>query len=125
MALRLVATLAGLLTIGSCLSPLAVIRGLSRMLGRDLALACAIGVNLLPAMVEMLRRTTLAMRLRGGFRRRRLANIKRLVVAVGLQTVRLTEDVAEALLLSGVLDGHETVTRRTVEPAPDSSRRPE
>jgi energy-coupling factor transporter transmembrane protein EcfT len=100
MALRIVTTLASLLLIGSCISPLAMNRAIGRLLGKDLALACAIGVNLLPSVLEILRRTTLALRLRGGFKRHRLANVKRLVTAVGVQTVRLTEDVAEALVLA-------------------------
>ena len=100
MAVRVLTTLAVMLLIGSCMAPAAVSRVLGRFVGRDLGLACAIGVNLLPAILEILRRTTLALRLRGGFRRHRLANLKRLATAVGVQTVRLTEDVAEALLLA-------------------------
>ena len=100
MAVRVLTTLAAMLLIGSCIAPAAVSRALGRFVGRDLGLACAIGVNLLPAILEILRRTTLALRLRGGFRRHRLANLKRLATAVGVQTVRLTEDVAEALLLA-------------------------
>ena len=100
MAVRVLTTLAAMLLIGSCITPAAVSRFLGRFVGRDLGLACAIGVNLLPAILEILRRTTLALRLRGGFRRHRLANLKRLATAVGVQTVRLTEDVAEALLLA-------------------------
>jgi len=100
MAVRVLTTLAAMLLIGSCIAPAAVSRVLGRFVGRDLGLACAIGVNLLPAILEILRRTTLALRLRGGFRRHRLANLKRLATAVGVQTVRLTEDVAEALLLA-------------------------
>lgn len=100
MAVRVLTTLAAMLLIGGCIAPAAVSRALGRFVGRDLGLACAIGVNLLPAILEILRRTTLALRLRGGFRRHRLANLKRLATAVGVQTVRLTEDVAEALLLA-------------------------
>ena len=100
MALRILTTLAALLLIGGCFSPLTVNKAIGRLLGKDLALACAIGVNLLPSVVEILRRTTLALRLRGGFKRHRLANLKRLVTTIGVQTVRLTEDVAEALLLA-------------------------
>jgi energy-coupling factor transporter transmembrane protein EcfT len=100
MALRILTTLAALLLIGSCISPLAVNKAVARVLGKDLALACAIGVNLLPSVLEILRRTTLAMQLRGGFKRHRLANVRRLVTAIGVQAVRLTEDVAEALLLA-------------------------
>ena len=100
MAVRVLATLAVMLLVGGCIAPAAVSRFLARFVGRDLGLACAIGVNLLPAVVEILRRTTLALRLRGGFERHRLANLKRLATAVGVQTVRLTEDVAEALLLA-------------------------
>ena len=102
MAVRVLTTLAAMLLIGGCIAPAAVSRALGRFVGRDLGLACAIGVNLLPAILEILRRTTLALRLRGGFRRHRLANLKRLATAVGVQTVRLTEDVAEALLLAQV-----------------------
>jgi hypothetical protein len=102
MAVRVLTALAAMLLIGGCVAPATVSRGLGRFVGRDLGLACAIGVNLLPAILEILRRTTLALRLRGGFRRHRLANLKRLVTAVGVQTVRLTEDVAEALLLAQV-----------------------
>lgn len=100
MAVRVLTTVAVLLLVTGCLAPAAVSRVLGRVVGKDLALACAIGVNLLPAVLEILRRTALALRLRGGFRRRRLANLKRLATAVGVQTVRLTEDVAEALLLA-------------------------
>jgi hypothetical protein len=100
MAIRVIVTLTAMLLIGGCIAPAAVSRFLGRFLGRDLGLACAIGVNLLPAVLEILRRTTLALRLRGGFRRHRLSNLKRLATAVGVQTVRLTEDVAEALLLA-------------------------
>jgi energy-coupling factor transporter transmembrane protein EcfT len=100
MALRILTTLAALLLIGGCISPLALNRAISRVLGKDLALACTIAVNLLPSILEILRRTTLALRLRGGFKRHRIANLKRLVTAIGVQTVRLTEDVAEALLLA-------------------------
>ena len=100
MAVRVLTTLAVMLLIGGCIAPAAVSRLLGRFVGRDLGLACAIGVNLLPAVLEILRRTTLALRLRGGFERHRLANLKRLATAVGVQTVRLTEDVAEALLLA-------------------------
>ncbi len=100
MAVRVLATLAAMLLISGCIAPTAVSRFLGRFIGKDLALACAIGVNLLPAVLEILRRTTLALRLRGGFKRHRLANLKRLATAVGVQTVRLTEDVAEALLLA-------------------------
>ena len=100
MAVRVLTTLAVLLLISGCIAPASVSRVLGRLVGRELGLACAIGVNLLPAVLEILRRTTLAMRLRGGFKRRRLANLGRLATAVGVQTVRLTEDVAEALLLA-------------------------
>jgi len=100
MAVRVLTTLAAMLLVGGCLAPAAVSRVLGRFVGRDLGLACAIGMNLLPAVLEILRRTVLALRLRGGFRRRRVANLKRLCTAVGVQTVRLTEDVAEALLLA-------------------------
>lgn len=100
MAVRVLTTLTVMLLIGGCLAPAAVSRFLGRFLGKELGLACAIGVNLLPAVLEILRRTTLALRLRGGFQRHRLGNLKRLVTAVGVQTVRLTEDVAEALLLA-------------------------
>jgi hypothetical protein len=100
MALRVLTTLAVLLLIGGCLAPAVVSRVLGRLMGKNLGLAWAIGFNLLPAVLEILRRTTLALRLRGGFRRHRLANLKRLAIAVGVQTVRLTEDVAEALLLA-------------------------
>jgi len=99
-AARVLTTVSVMLLIGGCLSPAGVSRALAHICGKDIALACAIGVNLLPAVLEMLRRTALAMRLRGGFRRNRIANLKRLLVAVGVQTVRLTEDVAEALLLA-------------------------
>ena len=118
MAVRVLATLSAMLLIGGCLSPTAVSRLLGRFIGRDLALACAIGVNLLPAVLEILRRTTLAMRLRGGFRRHRVANLKRLATAVGVQAVRLTEDVAEALLLAqpapGDADDRETPPSESV-----------
>jgi hypothetical protein len=100
MAVRVLTTLAVMLLIGGCIAPAAVSRLLGRFVGKDLGLACAIGVNLLPAVLEILRRTTLALRLRGGFKRHRWANLKRLATAVGVQTVRLTEDVAEALLLA-------------------------
>ncbi|MBU0639130.1 MAG: energy-coupling factor transporter transmembrane protein EcfT [Planctomycetes bacterium] len=100
MAIRVLTTLTVMLLVGGCVAPAAVSHVLGRLIGRELALACAIGVNLLPAVLEILRRTTLALRLRGGFRRHRLANLKRLATAVGVQTVRLTEDVAEALLLA-------------------------
>ncbi|HVP11744.1 MAG TPA: hypothetical protein VMV94_11225 [Phycisphaerae bacterium] len=100
MALRILTTLAALLLVGGCISPLAMNRAMGRLLGKDLALACAIGVNLLPSILEILRRTTLALRLRGGFKRHRLANLRRLAATIGVQTVRLTEDVAEALLLA-------------------------
>lgn len=100
MVLRVLATLAAMLLISGCISPLVLTSTVGRVLGRRLAMACAIGVNLLPAVIEILRRTTLALRLRGGFQRHRLANFKRLLTAVGVQTVRLTEDVAEALLLA-------------------------
>lgn len=100
MAVRVLTTLAVMLLIGGCIAPAAVSRFLARFIGKDLGLACAIGVNLLPAMLEILRRTTLALRLRGGFRRHRLTNLRRLATTVGVQTVRLTEDVAEALLLA-------------------------
>jgi hypothetical protein len=100
MAVRVLTTLAVLLLIGGCLAPAAISRFVGRFVGRELGLACAIGMNLLPAVLGILRRTTLALRLRGGFERHRLANLKRLVTAVGVQTVRLTEDVAEALLLA-------------------------
>jgi len=100
MAVRVLTTLTVMLLIGGCIAPAAVSRFLGRFVGKDLGLACAIGVNLLPAVLEILRRTTLALRLRGGFERHRLANLKRLATAVGVQTVRLTEDVAEALLLA-------------------------
>jgi len=100
MAARVLTTLAVLLLIGGCIAPATISRFVGRFVGRELGLACAIGMNLLPAVLEILRRTTLALRLRGGFRRHRLANLKRLVTAVGVQTVRLTEDVAEALLLA-------------------------
>jgi hypothetical protein len=100
MAVRVLATLAALLLITGCVAPAAISRFVSRFVGRQLGLACAIGMNLLPSVLEILRRTTLALRLRGGFNRHRLANLKRLVTAVGVQTVRLTEDVAEALLLA-------------------------
>lgn len=100
MAVRVLTTLAALILIGGCVSPLWLHKTVGRLLGRDMATACAIGVNLLPAVLEILSRTVLAMRLRGGFRRHRLVNLKRLAIAVGVQTVRLTEDVAEALLLS-------------------------
>jgi energy-coupling factor transporter transmembrane protein EcfT len=102
LALRVLTTLAALILIGGSVSPLWLHGTVGRFLGKDLATACAIGVNLLPAVMEILSRTVLAMRLRGGFRRHRLANIRRLAVAVGVQTVRLTEDVAEALVLSEV-----------------------
>ncbi len=100
MAVRVLTTLAVLLLIGGCIAPAAISRFVGRFIGRELGLACAIGMNLLPAVLDILRRTTLALRLRGGFERHRLANLKRLATAVGVQTVRLTEDVAEALLLA-------------------------
>ncbi len=100
MAVRVLATLAVMLLIGGCIAPAAVSRFLGRFIGKKLGLACAIGTNLLPAVLEILRRSTLALRLRGGFRRHRLKNLRRLVTTVGVQTVRLTEDVAEALLLA-------------------------
>ena len=114
MAVRVLTTLAVLLLIGGCIAPATVSRILGRLVSRELGLACAIGVNLLPAVLEILRRTTLALRLRGGFRRHRLANLKRLVTAVGVQTVRLTEDVAEALLLAQPPD------RQAVEPGSET-----
>jgi len=110
MAVRAVATFAVMLLISGSLTPASVSRWLGRIVGRELALACAIGVNLLPAIIEILRRTTLAMRLRGGFSHRRLGNLKRLLTSVGVQTVRLTEDVTESLLLAH-------------PPAPSSSER--
>jgi hypothetical protein len=113
MAVRVLTTLAVLLLIGGCIAPAAISRIVGRFVGRELGLACAIGVNLLPAVLEILRRTTLALRLRGGFRRHRLANLKRLVTAVGVQTVRLTEDVAEALLLA------QPARQQTTEPQGD------
>jgi hypothetical protein len=100
MAIRVLTTLAVMLSIGGCIAPAAVSRFLGRFVGKDLGLACAIGINLLPAVLEILRRTTLALRLRGGFKRHRWANLKRFATAIGVQTVRLTEDVAEALLLA-------------------------
>lgn len=100
MAVRVMTTLAVLLLIGGSLAPARVSRTLGRLAGREVGLACAIGVNLLPAIVEILRRTTLAMRLRGGFSYRRVTNLRRWLAAVGVQTVRLTEDVAESLLLA-------------------------
>jgi len=100
LGLRVLTTMAALILIGGCVSPLWLHNMVGRLLGKDMATACAIGVNLLPAVLEILSRTALAMRLRGGFRRNRWANLRRLAVAVGVQTVRLTEDVAEALLLS-------------------------
>ena len=106
MAVRVLTTLTVMLLIGGCIAPAALSRILGRIVGRELGLACAIGVNLLPAVLEILRRTTLALRLRGGFRHHRLANLKRLVTAVGVQTVRLTEDVAEALLLAQAAKHH-------------------
>jgi hypothetical protein len=119
MAVRVLTTLTAMLLIGGCIAPAAVSRFLSRFLGKGLGLACAIGVNLLPAVLEILRRTTLALRLRGGFRRHRLANLKRLVTAVGVQTVRLTEDVAEALLLAQPPGGETSESESDLqEPAP-------
>ena len=100
MAVRALTTITVMLLLGGCLAPARISRALGRLFGARLGLACAIAVNLLPAIVEILRRTTLALRLRGGFRRRRLSNLVRLATAVGVQTVRLTEDVAEALLLA-------------------------
>lgn len=121
MAVRVLTTLAVMLLIGGCVAPAAVSRFLARFIGKDLGLACAIGINLLPAVLEILRRTTLALRLRGGFKRHRLANLKRLATAVGVQTVRLTEDVAEALLLAQATgrraEPPETVTH-SGEPTP-------
>jgi energy-coupling factor transporter transmembrane protein EcfT len=100
MAARIVTTYAALLIVGGAFAPATIARTLERLLGRNVATACAIGVNLLPAVLEILRRTHLSLKLRGGFKRNRLANAKRLATAVGVQTVRLTEDVAEALLLA-------------------------
>jgi len=121
MAVRVLTTLTVMLLIGGCIAPAAVSRLLGRFVGKDLGLACAIGVNLLPAVLEILRRTTLALRLRGGFKRHRWANLKRLATAVGVQTVRLTEDVAEALLLAQATgrqaEPSETVTH-SGEPTP-------
>ncbi len=104
MAVRVLTTLAVMLLIGGCIAPAAISRCLSKVIGNDLGLACAVGINLLPAVLEILRRTTLALRLRGGFERNRLANFKRLATTVGVQTVRLTEDVAEALLVAHPLE---------------------
>jgi hypothetical protein len=119
MAVRVLTTISVMLLIGGCIAPAAVSRFLARFIGRHLGLACAIGINLLPAVLEILRRTTLALRLRGGFQRHRLANLKRLATAVGVQTVRLTEDVAEALLLAQAA-GHEPPVRQTTEDQPGS-----
>jgi hypothetical protein len=119
MAVRVLTTLAALLLIGGCIAPAAISRFVGRLLGRELGLACAVGVNLLPAILEILRRTTLALRLRGGFRRHRLANLKRLATAVGVQTVRLSEDVAEALLLAHVpADGDSEPERKSRDVTP-------
>jgi hypothetical protein len=114
MAVRVLTTLTVMLLIGGCIAPAAASRFLGRFVGKDLGLACAIGVNLLPAVLEILRRTTLALRLRGGFERHRLANLKRLATAVGVQTVRLTEDVAEALLLAQATGRHSRDPEPTV-----------
>ncbi len=100
MALRVVTTLAAMLLITGCVAPARVARLIGRVAGREVGLACGIGINLLPSMLEIARRTTLALRLRGGLRRNRIGNLRRLVTAVGVQTVRMTEDVAEALLLA-------------------------
>ncbi|GEM_PF-3479766 len=107
MALRVVTTLAAMLLITGCVAPARVATLIGRLAGREVGLACGIGINLLPAMLETVRRTTLALRLRGGWRRKRLANLRRLVTAIGVQTVRMTEDVAEALLLAQAGVRHE------------------
>lgn len=109
MAVRVTTTVAVFLLIGGSLTPTVVSRMLGKVVGKELGLACAVGVNLLPSILEILRRTALAMRLRGGLLRHRFANARRLLTTVGVQTVRLTEDVAEALLLAEPAESAESV----------------
>lgn len=88
-----------LLLLGRGVSPASIQRAFARLGLRQVGLAVAVALDLLPVTRRAFLRTTLALRLRGGLGRRLPYNLGRLVVAVLVQTVRLSEHVAEALLL--------------------------
>jgi len=88
-----------LLLMGRGVSPASIQRTFSRAGLAQVGLAVAVALDLLPVTRRAILRTTLALRLRGGLGRRLPHNAGRLVVAVLVQTVRLSEHVAEALLL--------------------------
>ncbi len=100
MVTRVMTAAAALLLIGTTVGPMIIRRVLVRLTTPQVAQACAIGLNLMPKLVENVRRTSQAMRLRGGWRRRRIRNLARLMTAVGVQTVRMSQECAEALLLA-------------------------
>jgi len=100
MIVRVMTATAALLLIGGTVGPMVIRRVLVRLGSPHVAQACAIGLNLMPKLVENFRRTSLALRLRGGWRRRRIRNTLRLLTTVGIQTVRTAEECAEALLLA-------------------------
>jgi len=88
-----------LLLLGRGVSPASIQRAFTRIGFGQVGLAVAVALDLLPVTRRAILRTTLALRLRGGLGRRLPQNLGRLIVAVFVQTVRLSEQVAEALLL--------------------------
>lgn len=86
----------------------ASIAGLSALFARigvsEIGFLLGIAVNLVPLIQNTASRTLIAMQLRGGFRRNRLAAVKRLVVTIVVNTLRHSEDIvcaAEARAFGG------------------------
>jgi len=85
------------------------IGGLSALFARlgvaEIGFLLGIAANLLPLIQSMAASVFLAMRLRGGFRRRKLASLKRMVVTILVNSVRHSEEIvcaAEARAFGGV-----------------------
>lgn len=86
----------------------ASIGGLSALFARtgvsEIGFLLGIAVNLVPLIQNTASRALVAMRLRGGFRRKRLDAVKRLVVTIVVNTLRHSEDIvcaAEARAFGG------------------------
>ncbi len=102
---RGVTVVMALLLLGRGVSPAAIQRTFGRIGLGDVGLAVAVALDLLPVTRRAVLRTLLALRLRGGLGWRTPWNLGRLVVAVVVQTIRLSEEVAEALLLRRAFRG--------------------
>ncbi len=88
-----------LLMAGRAVSPAAIQRLFARLGVPHVGLAVAIALDLLPVTRRALLRTVTALRLRGGLGRRLPANGPLLAMTVLVQTLRLSEEITEALLL--------------------------